>query len=121
MADEISLSVAASYSKSGQDVDASDLDLIAQSIDVSGSHYIRRTMAVSTSAAALDIGSITTCGLLIGRNRGAQPVHIRAGSGGTNTITFPVGAGFAVYLATNTPYAVTSSSTSTLEYILIEA
>lgn len=121
MASEITLSVAASFAKSGESFNTDDLDLLGQTLDVSGSYYIRRTVLTSTSAAALDIGSITTCGLFIGINRGSVAVHIRAGSGGTNVITFPAGKGYACYLATNTPYAVSASSTAKFEYILLEA
>lgn len=121
MPNELSLSVAASYSKSGEDFDAVCLDLIGQSITVAGSNHIHNTVTATTSAAALPLGSVVTCGLLIGRNRGAIAVHIRVGSGGSDAITFPAGKGYAVYLATSTPYIVAASSTSKFEYILIEA
>ena len=121
MASELSLSVYASFAKSGQSFTTDDLDLLGQTIDVSGSHYIRRTITATTTQAALDIGSITTCGLLIGVNRGAVAVNLRAGSGGTNTISFPAGKGFACYLATSAPYVITGSSTAVFEYILVEA
>jgi len=121
VANEISLSVYAAFAKSGQSFNTDDLDLLGQTIDVSGSHYIRRTVTATTSQAALDIGSITNCGLLIGINRGSVAVNLRSGSSGANTASFPAGKGYAMYLATNTPYVITGSSTAVFEYILVEA
>lgn len=119
MANEALLNAGLQISVSGSSFDTdADFDLVAQRLDVSSSLHICGTLATSTSAAALPLGSVTSCGLAAFKNRGATDIHIRAGSGGSNTITIPAGKGYVCYLATNTPYAVAASSTTTLEYCI---
>ncbi len=119
MANEALLTVSLQIAVSGQSLDTdNDFDLACQRLDVGSTLHVRGVLATTTSAAAIDLGSVTSCGLAVFRNRGATNIHIRAGSGGTNVITIPAGKGYACYLATNTPYAVAASSTSNLEYCI---
>lgn len=123
MAGTASLSVAFSglfSDPSGAAFDANDLDLLGQSLTISGTKYQRGIQATSTSAAALELGSVTTPGWLVAINRGATAIHVRSGSGGANVITFPAGKGYAVYLATTTPFLVAASSTPVLDYLVID-
>lgn len=120
MANELNLSAVMRYADNGQELDSLDFDLIGQLLTVTGTDHVRGTITASTSAAALDLGSCASCGILVAKNRGSVAVNIRAGSGGTDVLTFPAGIGYWCYLATNTPYAVTGSSTAVLEYLILE-
>lgn len=121
MANELNISAAVSFAKSGQSFDTSDMDLLGQTLTVAGANHIRATVSATTSAAALGKGGITTCGLLIGKNRGSANILIRSGAAGADVVLFPPGIGFAVYLATSTPYVSSSTGTVVFEYIMVEA
>ena len=68
MANELTLSVAANYLKSGTAVDTSDMDLIGQTFTVSGTNFVKGTQTIGTTAEVLAKGDITTPGYLVIKN-----------------------------------------------------
>lgn len=121
MASEHVISVDGSFAKSGESWNSRDLDMLGQTSTVSGTNHHGGTATATTSVAPIDIGAVVTCGWLWLKNRGAWPIHLRIGSGGTNTIVFPAGIGYAVYLSASTPYVIAVGGSAKYEYKLFEA
>jgi hypothetical protein len=92
-----------------------------QALDVSGTDCIKRTQTIGTSAEALDIGEITTCGWMFARNLdAANYVSFRMGASGADFARLDAGEWWALRLAGNTPYAIANSAPVTIEYAIIE-
>lgn len=99
-------------------------------ITLTGRDYIRRSQIIGSSAEALDVGEIGTAGWLFAYNTGkngvggavSDSINIRMGSGGADVVTIAAGE-FAMFrLASNTPYAIASSTNSPeLRYLILEA
>lgn len=109
----------ASFAKGDESFNTDDLDLFAQQLTISGTKYVRFNQTVTTTPTALFLGAVSSCGLCCVKNRGSVAINIRSGSGGANVVQVPVGLGFCFFLATNTPYVVTGSSTAEIEGIIL--
>lgn len=120
MANELTLTSAVEFAKSLKYFNGEDFDLVVQRLDVSGTDYIRGTITASTSAQALPLGALATCGLMIGKNRGSVQVNLRPSSSGTTCTGWPAGIGYWCYLTSNTPYVISASSTAEFEYLILE-
>lgn len=119
MADELTVITGLLFSKGGLE---SQMDALRQTLDVSGSHYIRRSQSIGTSAEALDIGEITTCGYIAIHNKDATNfVEIRDGSGGADVVKLLAGETAVFRLATSTPYAIANTAACIVDYLLVEA
>lgn len=118
MASEITISALLSFLKGGRKAELGD---VAFQVTMTGTDYVHATQSIATSATAISIGSITTCGWIAIRNKDATNyITIRAGSGGADVIKIKPGETQVFRLATNTPYAVANSAAVEIEYLLIE-
>lgn len=121
MANELALSCAFDFAKSGQSFNGLDFDLVAQQLTVSGTDFIRGTITATTTPQALPIGNLGTLGFMVGKNRGAAQVNLRPSESGTTCTGWPAGIGYFCYLTSNTPYVVAASGTVVFEYMIAEA
>lgn len=118
MANEITLSSMLSFLKGGRQDEFGEF---GQELTMNGTDYVRATQTIGTSAEALAIGDIGTCGLIAIKNKDATNyVTIRAGSGGTDLVKLKPGECFPFRLATNTPYAIANTAPVEIEYLLLE-
>lgn len=123
MADELSLSFSLQFSKGGRYVDTANLSTLGQEIDVSGTDYIHKTQTIGTTAEALDIGDITTCGWIVVRNLDATnyiEISRATFTTGQGTVKVKAGEKAVFRLGSNTPYALANSSSVEIQYLLIE-
>ena len=121
MAGELKLSASMRFDKSEVHFDSGGMSLQDLSLTVSGSNFHHAIQSIGTSAAALGLGSVTTCGYAIFRNLSANTITIRSGSGGADVIKLKTGESSGpVRLATNTPYAIATVASSRLEYVIVE-
>jgi len=123
MADEISLSFSLSFSKGGRYVDTSNFGSIGQEIDVSGTDYIHKTQTIGTTAEALDIGDITTCGIMVVKNLDASnyvEISRATFTSGQGTVKLKAGEKYPFRLGSNTPYALANTSPVEIEYMIFE-
>lgn len=121
MSNELSFSASFKYTGLTVNLDGLDFELVAQRLSVSGTPYVRGTLTTATtSATAIPLGGVSSCGWAVFKNLSANAFTIRAGSGGTAVLTIPAGFGYPIYLATNTPYAAcASASSSSLEFLIL--
>ena len=123
MANEITIGVNLSFSKSG----TSESFKVASATDtMAGTDYVKGTQQVPTSSpdggAALGLGGITTPGyLMIVNNDSSNPVDIKNGTGGAVVARVDPGMPAAFQLATTTPWVVATGGVVEIEYLLIEA
>ena len=120
MANEIVVTAVMSFSKGGK---SDEVGTASQRITMTGGNFIRGTMNVTTAAAAIPLGAVSspaTPGMCWIKNNGSVAVNIRAGSGGANVVSIKAGEESLFRLATATPYAVTASSSADIEYEILE-
>ena len=122
MANELLLSIAASFSKGGRTADTRNMGASGVFIDVSGTDFFHGTQTIGTSPEAIDLGDITTPGYIVIKNRDATNfVEIRDGSGGADVVKLLAGDVQCFRLATSTPFAVADTASCEIEYLLVEA
>ena len=122
MANENTVSVSLSFSKSGKTI---ELSKKGKQIDVSGTDYIRRTQVVGFAAEeVLDIGDIATPGYFIGWNNDTTNyVSIRPSTGAANCVELKPGGEpvcFRFARGATTPYVIAATAACEIEYLLIE-
>ena len=120
MANEITIGVNLSFSKSG----TSESFKVASATDtMAGTDYVKGTQQVPTTpGAALGLGGITTPGyLMIVNNDSSNPVDIKNGTGGAVVARVDPGMPAAFQLATTTPWVMATGGVVEIEYLLIEA
>lgn len=124
MADELTLSIRATLSKSGSEITFPPASAQALTIDVSGSRWLHNRQEIGTSEEALELGDISTGGYLIAINRDATNyLELRSGTGGTDLVRINAGeiACFRVSSDATAPYAIANTSACVLEYLLLPA
>lgn len=123
MADELVISVAANFSKSGVSLDTSDMGLVGLEIDVSGTDWVKATQSIGTTAELLGKGEITTPGFLIIKNTDATNyVELEKATFSTTAGTVKIKAGeFAVFrVSSTTLYACANTSACIVNYCWLE-
>lgn len=118
MADEITVRVGLSFSKSG---DSETWNPPTFTVDMAGLDSAKLTQTIGTSEEALNIGDITTAGYILIENTDATNyVEIRAGSGAADVVKIKAGE-FALFrLASSTPYAIADTASCVVKYLLLE-
>lgn len=106
-----------------------ELSLAATTLAVTGRDYIKRSQIIGSSAEALDVGELGTCGLAFFYHTGkdgsgvavADTINLRTGSGGADLAKLKPGEVAMFRLAANTPHAIASSTGSPeLRYLILE-
>jgi hypothetical protein len=123
MADEITLSLSFRFSKSGRYVDTADFGALGLEFDVSGTDYVHKTQNIGTTAEALSIGDIGTCGWMVVKNLDASnyvEISRATFTSGQGTVKLKAGEVAAFRLGSNTPYALANTAACDIEYILVE-
>jgi hypothetical protein len=124
VANELSITIKASFAKGGTEVVFPDAAKQSFQVTVSGSRFIQMRQSVGTSEEALDIGDIATGGYFIAVNRDATNyVEIRSGTGATDLVRLNAGevCMFRMSADSSAPYAIANTASVDLEYILIAA
>ena len=123
MADEITITMALSFSKGSY---SESIDIFQFTADMTGDGYIKQSGSVGATDAALPLGNlITTPGWCLFKNTHAsQTITIRPADDGTDLIIVP--AGEAVLFKfdptdATAPFLMGSGADTTYEYLLIEA
>jgi hypothetical protein len=119
VADELSISTAFSYSKSG----VADADAMGSKLQtVSGSGRVCGNMTLSTAAAAIDLGGLTApLGWGWFRNLDASiTIHLLTSTSGTVFASIPPGVAIPIPLGTGltAPAAKSASGTPVLAYTI---
>lgn len=123
MADELTISVHLSFAKGSRSVSTDGLGGVGQLITVSGTDYIHKTQTIGTTAEALDIGDIGTCGWMYVRNLdNTNYVEISRAtlSSGQGTVKVKAGESQLFRLGSNTPFAIANTSPVEIQYIIVE-
>ncbi len=123
MADEITLAMSLSFSKSGVTAAENNGSFTD---DVAGTDVVQGTQIVTTSEAALNLGAVTAPGWFCGRNTSATAVEIisiRQATGAANLVAIPAGGEvlFKFDAACTAPFVISASGSPVLEYSLVEA
>jgi len=92
------------------------------SITLSGTHYVHniQTMAITT-AAALNMGGVTSAGYGVFINRDATNIITIGKTGASDVVSLKPGEVACFRLGTNAPYAVALVSACDLEYLIVSA
>lgn len=123
MANEIALSIALSFTKSGRYVDTANMGALGQTLDVSGADFVYKTQNIGTTAEALSIGDITACGWMVVENLDATnyvEISRATFTAGQGTVKVKAGEVQAFRLASNTPFALANTAAVDISYIIIE-
>ncbi len=123
MADELTLSVAANFLKSGAAIDTSDMDLIGQTFTVNGTDWVKATQSIGTTAEILGKGEITTPGYLIIKNTDATNyIELEKATFTTGAGTVKLKAGeFAMFRVSSTNiYACANTASCIVRYLFLE-
>lgn len=119
MADEITLTAMLKLAISGQQTVQCAAE--NESFDIAGAKKIHHVQAIGTSAEAIDIGDITTCGYCWLRNLDPTNfVTIRMGASGADVIKLKAGEVALFRLAASTPHAIADTGTCNLEILILE-
>ncbi len=122
MADELTVSIALAFSKSGRRCNTQEMGLNGVEIDVAGTDFIGPfTQTIGTTVEALELGDITAPGYIAVKNRDATNfVSLRNGSGGANLVELQPGDIACFRLATTTPYAIADTASCELLMLIVE-
>ena len=123
MANELTLSIAASFSKSGIRADTSDMGLLGLQFTVTGSDFVKGTQSVGTTAELLGKGEITTPGYLIIKNTDATNyVEVEKATFTTAAGTVKLKAGEVAMFrsSSTTPYVCANTAACVISYLFIE-
>lgn len=123
MADELTISISANFSKSGIRVDSSDMGLLGLQFDVSGSDWVKSTQSIGTTAEVLGKGEITTPGFLIVKNLdGTNYVEFEKAtfSTGAGTVKLKAGEVAMFRVSSSTIYACANTAACVVSYLMIE-
>src|SRR3990167_4168263 len=122
MANELTLSIKATYAKSGTEITFPDPAHQSIQSTVTGSRFLVMRQAVGTSEEALELGDISTGGYCVMFNRDATNfVSIRPATGAANTIRINPGE-FAVFRfgsGATAPFAIADTAAVDVEYFLL--
>lgn len=119
MANEITVSARLQAIKaSGPDFDRGYGSL---QFTLTGNKSVSAIQSIGTSAEALAIGEIGTCGWAIFENMDTTNyITIRAGSGAADVIKLKAGEIAVFRLASSTPYALANTAACLLRYTILE-
>ena len=119
MANEITISTSLAFSKGGVGSSLSDTSL---QFDVSGTDYFQGSQQVPiTTSAALNKGSITTCGYCYMKNTDSTNfVTVEGTDGDTATIKLKAGEVALFRFNSSTPHVVADTAICQIDYLLIE-
>lgn len=123
MADELTLSISANFSKSGISIDSSDMGLLGLQFTVSGTDWVKSTQSIGTTAEVLGKGEITTPGYLIVKNLDATNyVEFEKATFSTTAGTVKLKAGeIAMFrVSSSTLYACANTDACIVTYLWIE-
>jgi hypothetical protein len=123
VANELTLSVAANFLKSGAAIDTSDMDLIGQTFTVNGTDWVKATQSIGTTAEILGKGEITTPGYLIIKNTDATNyIELDKATFTTASGTVKLKAGeFALLRVSSTNiYACANTAACVVRYLFLE-
>lgn len=120
MANEITLDLKLSFSKSGTTF---SLEQKGLTVSVTGTRFIHNRQSIGTSEEAIDLGDVATGGYFFAVNRdGTNFVSIRSGTGATNLVKLKAGEACCFRLSgdASAPFAIANTGACDLEYWLIE-
>lgn len=124
MADELTISIAGSYSKSGLQADTSDMGMLGLQFTVSGSDFVKGTQSIGFSASeAIGKGEITTPGFLFVKNTdGTNYVEIEKATftSGAGTVKLKAGEVACFRSSGTAPHALANTAAVTIQYLFIE-
>lgn len=120
MSAELTLSMRMSLRKG--EVDVPPFGASGVKLDVSGSRFIRNTQLIGTTQEALILGELTDPGYGIFHNLStSNTIYIRRATGEGDMIKLRPGGWACFELEATAPYAVSTSSASYLEYLIVDA
>lgn len=123
MANEISISISAGFSKSSRAADTSDMGLLGLTFTMTGTDFVKGTQNIGTTAELLGKGDITTPGFLIVKNLDATNyIEFEKATFSTTAGTVKLKAGeVALFrVASTTIYACANTAACDIAYLLIE-
>ena len=121
MANEITFSALLAFSKGGR---RADFGTVGGQLTMTGTDFVLKTQSIGTTEEALNIGDITTPGMMCMKNLdSSNAVTLRAASGsGTagNCITIKAGETQLFRLGSTAPFMIASNAAVEVNYLLLE-
>lgn len=118
MADELMIRAFMRYVSSTKDIPFGE----STTVDVSGTKVLVNQQTVGTSAEALEVGDMTTPGVIMLKNLDdTNFVELRDGADGADLVKILAGETSGPWrLATTTPYVIADTASVEVEYMLVE-
>jgi hypothetical protein len=121
MANEITHTSSLSFQKDG--VSGNAMAVAGAQHNVSGYRYFRQIQSVTTSEAALQLGSLATLGWCIMKNLDATNfIQVRTATGGIAFLKLKAGetAVFRFGTGVTAPFIIADTATCKVEYMIVE-
>lgn len=119
----MTLSIALKSTKTGYEVDTSDMGLTGLQFTFTGTDFVKGTQSIGTTAELIGKGEITTAGFLVVKNLDATNyVEIAAATFATTAGTVKLKAGeVALFRSSSaTPYACANTGACIIRYLFLE-